>query len=217
MEAKSCPACRNPWNHEDHLPVMLPACGHSFCKNCLVMMHKHDKCSRCPTCRKEYKDIKPEDLPANFALLDLIDSSAQDGPGPNPGSPDVLPSGSPSEPPKRDSGKGIPVCAAGGAVGGLTAVAAVPAGVTAVGFTSSGITAGSLAAKMMSLSARFYGGGVPARGVVATLQSIGAVGLGVTGTAIFGVIGVAAGVLAAKVIHETYRKEEKDDEPRKGN
>ena len=50
--------------------------------------------------------------------------------------------------------------------------------VSAIGFTSSGIAAGTIAAKLMSWTAYFYGGGVPANSLVAILQSIGAKGLG---------------------------------------
>lgn len=52
-------------------------------------------------------------------------------------------------------------------------VAAVPPVLSAVGFTGSGIAASSLAAKLMSVSAIANGGGVPAGGLVATLQSAG--------------------------------------------
>lgn len=48
-----------------------------------------------------------------------------------------------------------------------------PALLAALGFTATGIASGSIAAKMMSLFALFYGGGIPAGGLVATLQSIG--------------------------------------------
>ncbi|XP_031212015.1 uncharacterized protein LOC116079967 [Mastomys coucha] len=56
-------------------------------------------------------------------------------------------------------------------------VAAVPPVLSAVGFTGTGIAASSVAAKMMSLSAIANGGGVPAGGLVAILQSAGAAGL----------------------------------------
>lgn len=47
------------------------------------------------------------------------------------------------------------------------------AGLPALGFTGAGIAANSLAASMMSWSAVASEGGVPAGGVVATLQSLG--------------------------------------------
>ncbi|ELW59110.1 interferon alpha-inducible protein 6 [Tupaia chinensis] len=59
------------------------------------------------------------------------------------------------------------------------------AGLPALGFTGAGIAANSLAASLMSWSAVLNGGGVPAGGLVATLQSLGAGGssvlLGKTG------------------------------------
>ncbi|XP_069479023.1 interferon alpha-inducible protein 27-like protein 2A isoform X2 [Ambystoma mexicanum] len=55
---------------------------------------------------------------------------------------------------------------------GLTAFAA-PAALTALGFTGTGIAANTAAAWLMKISAIANGGGVPAGGVVATLQSLG--------------------------------------------
>lgn len=72
-----------------------------------------------------------------------------------------------------------------GAMGLATAVAAplaVTAAVGALGFGSSGVVAGSYAAGMMSAEAVASGGTIAAGGTVATLQSIGAAGLGVAGT-----------------------------------
>ncbi|KAG7394636.1 hypothetical protein PHYBOEH_004946 [Phytophthora boehmeriae] len=78
--------------------------------------------------------------------------------------------------------------AAGAAVWG--AAAAIP---SLVGFGSGGIAAGSWGAWLMSTSAIANGGGVAAGGLVATGQSIGAVGLAaVTGPAI-----VATGAVVA--------------------
>ncbi|KAF9905192.1 hypothetical protein BX616_001073, partial [Lobosporangium transversale] len=59
--------------------------------------------------------------------------------------------------------------------------------VASLGFSPNGIVAGTPAAGMMS----FWGGAVTAGSICAVLQSIGAGGLGVTGTAISGVAGGA--------------------------
>ena len=68
----------------------------------------------------------------------------------------------------------------------MVAAAAAPYAVVgvvgAMGFEASGIAAGSMAAGMMSAEAIAGGGTVAAGGTVATLQSIGAAGLGVLGT-----------------------------------
>uniref|UniRef100_A0A4X1U772 Interferon alpha inducible protein 6 n=1 Tax=Sus scrofa TaxID=9823 RepID=A0A4X1U772_PIG len=55
------------------------------------------------------------------------------------------------------------------AVGGGLMAMALPA----LGFTTAGIAANSVAASLMSWSAVANGGGVPAGGLVATLQSLG--------------------------------------------
>jgi hypothetical protein len=74
---------------------------------------------------------------------------------------------------------------AGATGGGGAALAAVPAAVSVLGFKAGGIAAGSFAASMMSWMAPTAAGGA-----VATMQSIGVVGLGVAGGAV--VIGVGA-------------------------
>ena len=73
------------------------------------------------------------------------------------------------------------------------AVFAAPVVVGALGFSAAGIQAGSAGAWMMSL----YGGSVPAAGVVATLQSFGAAGMGIVGTVVAGGAGAVAGAKIA--------------------
>ena len=82
-------------------------------------------------------------------------------------------------------------------VGALGAVALAPVAVAAAGFGARGIASGSLAASMMSASAAASGGGVAAGSAVAVLQSIGAAGLGATGTAVVGGAGATIGGAAA--------------------
>eukprot|EP00521_Asterionellopsis_glacialis_P006223 CAMPEP_0195284088 /NCGR_PEP_ID=MMETSP0707-20130614/2418_1 /TAXON_ID=33640 /ORGANISM="Asterionellopsis glacialis, Strain CCMP134" /LENGTH=378 /DNA_ID=CAMNT_0040343383 /DNA_START=681 /DNA_END=1817 /DNA_ORIENTATION=+ len=68
--------------------------------------------------------------------------------------------------------------------GSLTAVAApfvVMGAIGAIGFTAGGILPNSFAAYMMSTEALGAGGMIAAGGTVATLQSIGAAGLGIVG------------------------------------
>ena len=89
-----------------------------------------------------------------------------------------------------------------GAIPVVTAVAgpAVVAGVVStMGFGTGGIASGSVAAAMMSAQATTLGGGVAAGGALATLQSIGAAGLGVMGTtaSMSGGAGLGVGIVAA--------------------
>ncbi len=81
--------------------------------------------------------------------------------------------------------------AAGSVVGGATFVIAAPLIVAGLGFTAVGITAGSTAASMMSVLAPTAAGGI-----VATLQSVGAVGFSAAGVAALagtgGTVGAAA-------------------------
>ncbi|XP_050652684.1 interferon alpha-inducible protein 6 isoform X2 [Macaca thibetana thibetana] len=72
-----------------------------------------------------------------------------------------------------DSGSGFWKALTFMAIGGGLAVAGLPA----LGFTGAGIAANSVAASLMSWSAIMNGGGVPAGGLVATLQSVDGVSL----------------------------------------
>lgn len=76
---------------------------------------------------------------------------------------------------------------AGTAAGAIVAVVAAPIVVGAIGFGAGGIVAGSFASWLMSTMALANGGAIAAGSLVATLQSIGAVGMSA---------GVAAGVAA---------------------
>lgn len=96
----------------------------------------------------------------------------------------------------------------------LASIIAMPSAVMgaigAMGYTSTGISSGSIAAWMMSAEAIASGGGVLAGGTVATLQSIGAAGLGIGGTiasmcagGVVGVVAIGLPTLAPKNCNST--------------
>ncbi|XP_010344341.2 interferon alpha-inducible protein 6 isoform X2 [Saimiri boliviensis] len=101
----------------------------------------------------------------------------------------------------EDSGSGFWNALTYMTVGGGLAVAALPA----LGFTGAGIAANSMAASLMSWSAIANGGGVPAGGLVATLQSLGAGGSSV----VLGKIGALLGYATHKYVDS---KEAEDEE-----
>ena len=86
------------------------------------------------------------------------------------------------------------------AVGGGLMAMALPA----LGFTTAGIAANSVAASLMSWSAVANGGGVPAGGLVATLQSLGAGG----GSALMGKVGAFLGYTVSKQLESRGEKTE---------
>lgn len=75
----------------------------------------------------------------------------------------------------------------GGALVGAGTVRLVAPVLGAIGFGPAGIVAGTFAATAMAFAAAANGGGVVAGGVIATLQSTGAAGLGLASKAIIGV------------------------------
>jgi len=104
-----------------------------------------------------------------------------------------------------------------GVIGGVMTPTLIVGGVQAIGFGAGGIVASSTAAGMMSTAAIASGGSVATGSIVATLQSIGAVGLatGPAGIAVVGggllVTGVAVGgFFAVKKIHESLKNPDKN-------
>ncbi|CAI9165403.1 unnamed protein product [Rangifer tarandus platyrhynchus] len=87
------------------------------------------------------------------------------------------------------------------ALGGGLMAAALPV----LGFTGTGIAANSVAASLMSWSAVANGGGVPAGGLVATLQSLGASG----GSALMAKIGALLGYTVHKQVESRQERKEK--------
>ena len=35
IEEIQCPMCKNIYDENDHLPILLPDCGHSYCVSCI--------------------------------------------------------------------------------------------------------------------------------------------------------------------------------------
>ncbi|XP_066956623.1 uncharacterized protein [Macrobrachium rosenbergii] len=69
-----CEICTQPYNNEERRPTMLPGCGHTFCKECLIKSRRRN-CS-CPTCRK-ICDTDVEQLPTNFSILDIMNEESE--------------------------------------------------------------------------------------------------------------------------------------------
>lgn len=90
--------------------------------------------------------------------------------------------------------------AAFGAAGAAATVAAAPFAIAAAGFTTAGIAASSFGAWLMSVMAIGNGGGVAVGGIVAGLQSAGAVGVGAAGNAGLAAAGGSAFAAACRKI-----------------
>ena len=67
-----CYFCGEQFNVGDKIPRILIHCGHTFCTECLTLMHERTAKMRirCPICRKLVKGIESADrLPLNFNIL----------------------------------------------------------------------------------------------------------------------------------------------------
>lgn len=71
-EFLSCPICYNMFNEMQFRPISL-GCGHTVCKTCLSKLH-HKKCPF----DQNVITRNLEDLPVNFALLQLVGVAVPD-------------------------------------------------------------------------------------------------------------------------------------------
>lgn len=73
-----CGVCREVYEAGEREPVVLPSCGHAFCRSCLTKLEEDgDKMGSylsCPTCRTSHKSPSVRALPPVFALLHLSES-----------------------------------------------------------------------------------------------------------------------------------------------
>ncbi|KAK2826235.1 hypothetical protein Q5P01_020449 [Channa striata] len=93
--------------------------------------------------------------------------------------------------------------------GGGATVVLTPAILAQLGFTATGVAAGSIAAKLMSWIAIFYGGGVPAGSVFAFFQSLGAGGLSWLGSGFLASFGAGFGWVLSTICNQTIIISEK--------
>jgi len=74
-EDTTCSVCFSEFDTQNHIPKILPSCGHSICSECLTAILK-DRNPRCPldksTFDAKYKRI--DDFPKNFLALNLLET-----------------------------------------------------------------------------------------------------------------------------------------------
>ncbi|KAK7072140.1 hypothetical protein SK128_007624 [Halocaridina rubra] len=68
-----CAVCAEGYGAGSREPVVLPHCGHTFCRLCLFNVENTGRLD-CPTCRKSHTGTAVGKLPINFALLSLSET-----------------------------------------------------------------------------------------------------------------------------------------------
>ncbi|ROT85015.1 hypothetical protein C7M84_021556 [Penaeus vannamei] len=71
--ALTCTVCFDSFGEGERKPLMLPSCGHTFCKQCVhgIIASENKGQFHCPTCRRCQPVLSLEDLPVNYALLEV--------------------------------------------------------------------------------------------------------------------------------------------------
>lgn len=71
VDPRDCTVCFKRYDDDGHRPRVLTSCGHSFCSTCITEMIKDNKL-QCPNCRASCDLSTVDQLPVNFALLDIV-------------------------------------------------------------------------------------------------------------------------------------------------
>lgn len=69
-QSLSCPICFSEYDRYAHVPLVLPACGHTMCEHCMRRIYNSSSMAKCPVCRSATFD-HVRTLPINYALLEL--------------------------------------------------------------------------------------------------------------------------------------------------
>ncbi|XP_050736053.1 uncharacterized protein LOC127008288 isoform X2 [Eriocheir sinensis] len=88
----SCQVCLSRYDSEGHRPLLLPACGHSFCAYCVQVLGQQGK-TYCPKCRKENAVQPVSSLPVNYSLLEIVQSTSLGADADEPPEPPSNPMG----------------------------------------------------------------------------------------------------------------------------
>ncbi|XP_037795147.1 tripartite motif-containing protein 55-like, partial [Penaeus monodon] len=75
--ALTCSVCFESFGEGERKPLMLPSCGHTFCKQCVRGIIASEKKGQfqCPTCRRCQPVSSLDDLPVNYSLLEVASLS----------------------------------------------------------------------------------------------------------------------------------------------
>ncbi|XP_063883357.1 uncharacterized protein LOC135112661 [Scylla paramamosain] len=72
-ELLSCSVCCEQYQEKHRHPVVLPRCGHSFCRPCIAFLVKNG-CVICPSCRMDQRVETADHLPTEFSLLAITNA-----------------------------------------------------------------------------------------------------------------------------------------------
>ncbi|XP_045595555.1 tripartite motif-containing protein 3 [Procambarus clarkii] len=72
--ALSCGVCLSDFDAVFRRPLILPQCGHTFCRLCIKDLAARGDII-CPSCRHKYPSVEPDALPVNFNIQCLASSS----------------------------------------------------------------------------------------------------------------------------------------------
>lgn len=76
MDIPNCKICSDSFNLTTNLPIILPVCGHTFCKKCVGVLWEKNKKNKiiCPEDNKEYNNVfSIGELPKNGLITSMLE------------------------------------------------------------------------------------------------------------------------------------------------
>jgi len=83
MQSLSCPVCYSDLDQGEHLPRVIPSCGHTICTTCLSVILEDYGDLRCPLDKVKFattkKEITISGFPVNYSLINVLEGTSERG------------------------------------------------------------------------------------------------------------------------------------------
>jgi len=81
FEEISCPICYSEFDDVEHIPRVIPSCGHTLCLNCLRIILQNDETKKCPLDQKKFESYQEteENFPINYTVKNIIEKIVSHG------------------------------------------------------------------------------------------------------------------------------------------
>jgi len=78
-DSLACPICYNQLDQAEHIPRIIPNCGHTICTACLIVLTCNQRGSKCPIDKKPFPNqcSKIDDFPVNFLVTQLLEGTSE--------------------------------------------------------------------------------------------------------------------------------------------
>lgn len=68
----TCDSCKEEFDEEERMPMILSECGHTFCKSCIMDIIENEEEKLCPECGSKIRETSEGKLRKNIKILKFM-------------------------------------------------------------------------------------------------------------------------------------------------